>query len=82
LAKNSQEQENEIIRRFLMRVRVIQNKCGSVGMCVKTCPDIFRFQEGSKKATVVEEKVPPHLEQKCFKAAGLCPNKAVAVFFE
>jgi ferredoxin len=33
-----------------MRARVIQEKCGTVGMCVKTCPDLFRFQEGSKKA--------------------------------
>jgi ferredoxin len=80
LVKNGQE--NKFIRRFVMRVRVIQNKCGSVGMCVKTCPDIFRFQEGSKKATVIVDEVPPDLEQKCLKAADLCPNKAIVVLFE
>jgi ferredoxin len=64
-----------------MRARVIQSKCGTVGMCVKTCPDVFRFQEGSKKATVLLDKIPPHLEQKCLKAADLCPNKAIVVLF-
>ena len=65
-----------------MKVQVLQNKCGSVGMCVKTCPDLFRFQEGSKKAAVLLNKVPPKLEQKCLKAADLCPNKAIVVLFE
>ncbi len=65
-----------------MRVRVLQNKCGTVGMCVKTCPDLFRFQEGSKKATVLFDRVPPHLERKCLEAADLCPNKAIVVLFE
>jgi ferredoxin len=63
-----------------MRVRVIQNKCETVGICVKACPDIFRFQEGSKKATVIVDKVPSHLEQKCLKAVDLCPNRAIVVF--
>ena len=65
-----------------MRVSVIQNKCGTVGVCVKTCPDIFRFQEGSKKATVIVDKVPPQLEKRCLKAADLCPNKAIVVLFK
>ena len=65
-----------------MRARVIQNKCGTVGMCVKTCPDVFRFQEGSKKATVLVDPIPRHLEQDCLKAADLCPNKAIVVLFE
>jgi ferredoxin len=65
-----------------MRAIVIQNKCGSVGMCVKTCPYIFRFQEGSKKATVIVDEVPPQMEEMCLKAADLCPNKAIVVLFE
>jgi ferredoxin len=65
-----------------MRAMVIQNKCESVGMCVKTCPYVFRFQEGSKKATVIVDEVPPHLERKCLKAADLCPNNAIVVLFE
>lgn len=65
-----------------MRARVLQDKCGTVGMCVKTCPDVFRFREGSKKATVMVDEIPPHLEQKCLKAADLCPNKAIVVLFD
>ena len=65
-----------------MRARIIQEKCGGVGMCVKTCPDLFRFQEGSKKATVLFDNVPPHLEKECLKAADSCPNKAVIVSFD
>jgi ferredoxin len=65
-----------------MRARVIQSKCGTVGMCVKICPEIFRFQEGSKKATVMFDKIPLHLEKKCLKAADSCPNEAIVVLFE
>ena len=70
------------IKEFLMRVSVIQNKCGTAGMCVKTCPEVFRFQEGSKKAAVTIDEVPQHLEKKCLKAADSCPNKAIVVLFE
>ena len=37
-----------------MRVKVDQLKCGTIGICVKECPQVFRFQPGSKKATVKE----------------------------
>lgn len=62
-----------------MRARVLQEKCGGVGMCVKTCPDLFRFQEGSKKATVLMDIVPQSLEKQCLKAADSCPNKAIVI---
>jgi ferredoxin len=51
-------------------------------MCVKICPEIFRFQEGSKKATVMFEKIPLHLEKKCLKAADSCPNEAIVVLVD
>lgn len=59
---------NKPIGGFAMRVSVIHNKCETVGVCVKTCPDVFRFQEGSKKSTVIVDKVSSHLEQKCLEA--------------
>jgi ferredoxin len=65
-----------------MRAKVLQEKCGGVGMCVKICPDLFRFQEGSKKATTLLDNVPQELEKKCLKAADSCPNKAIVVLFE
>ena len=62
-----------------MHVRVMENKCGTAGMCVKICPEVFRFQEGSKKAEVIMDKVPPHLVSNCCKAVDSCPNKAIVV---
>ena len=65
-----------------MRARVLQEKCGGVGMCVKICPDLFRFQEGSKKAATLLDKVPQKFEKECRKAADSCPNKAIVVLYE
>jgi ferredoxin len=62
-----------------MRASVDQLKCLTVGECVKTCPDVFRFQEGSKKAAVMLDPIPPHLEEKVREAAARCPQKAVVI---
>ena len=63
-----------------MRVRIMQDMCGTAGMCVKICPEIFRFQEGSKKAEVLIDRVPPHLIESCRKALDSCPNRAIVMF--
>ena len=62
-----------------MKASVIQKMCGGVGMCVKRCPEVFRFQEGSKKATVTLVEIPQSLWDKCRQAADACPNKAVII---
>ena len=62
-----------------MKVEVDQRKCQTAGICVKECPDVFRFQEGSKRATVILEKIPARLEQMCRNAAKKCPNKAISI---
>jgi len=62
-----------------MKVEVDQMKCGTVGMCVKICPYVFRFQEGSKKATVIMDPVPEVYHEQCRKAARECPNGAVII---
>jgi ferredoxin len=62
-----------------MIAKVLQERCGGVGMCVKICPDLFRFQEGSKKATTLFDRVPIILQEKCLKAADSCPNKAIII---
>ena len=62
-----------------MQVRVMEDRCGTAGMCVKLCPEVFRFQEGSKKAEVIIDKVPPHLINSCCKAVESCPNNAIVV---
>ena len=63
-----------------MRIEVDQNKCGTIGICVKECPEVFRFQEGSKKAKVIVREVPPALEDKCCEVARKCPNQAILVY--
>ena len=62
-----------------MKVEVDQMKCGTVGLCVKECPEVFRFQEGSKKAAVIIGEIPPALQKKCRDAARKCPNAAITI---
>ncbi len=63
-----------------MLVRVLENKCGAGGTCAKICPELFRIKAGSRKAEVVMDRVPLHLEECCLKAVESCPNNAIAVF--
>ncbi len=62
-----------------MKAKVDQIKCGTVGKCVQICPEVFRFQEGSKKAAVIMEKIPESLRGKCCEAARACPNEAIEI---
>jgi ferredoxin len=63
----------------LMRATVDPNKCDVAGICVKVCPEVFRFHEGSKKAYVIRKEIPKDLEQKCLEAAKKCPTKAIII---
>jgi ferredoxin len=62
-----------------VRVTVDQTKCATIGICVKELPQVFRFQEGSKKATVLLDEIPPALQQKCRQVARECPNNAIVI---
>ena len=62
-----------------MKVEVDQLKCTTAGLCVKKCPDVFRFQEGSKRAEVLLDEIPPGLQQKCREALRACPNNAITI---
>lgn len=62
-----------------MKVEVDQIKCTGAGVCVMRLPGIFRFQEGSKKATVLVDKVPAELESDCVAVAAECPSQAILV---
>jgi ferredoxin len=44
-------------------------------------PQLFRFQEGSKHATVIRgpEAIPPELEPRIVEVAAKCPNGAIKV---
>jgi len=62
-----------------MKVEVDQVKCGTMGVCVKTCPEVFRFQEGSKKAIAISGDVPADHVEKCIRAARSCPKQAIII---
>lgn len=62
-----------------MRAHIDLSKCRTAGECVKTCPEVFRFLEGSKKAKVTRDPVPPGLVGKVCEAAALCPANAVVI---
>jgi len=62
-----------------VHIEVDQIKCQTAGLCVKACPEVFRFQEGSKKATVILKEIPYNLREKCLEAARKCPNEAISI---
>jgi ferredoxin len=63
----------------IMKVEVDQKKCMTAGICVKECPEVFRFQEGSKRATGMLDEIPQRLRAKCREAARKCPNDAITI---
>lgn len=64
----------------MMRTKVDQTKCKTVGECVKTCPEVFHFEPGSKKAASKVNKVPKVLEERVALAAGRCPEDAIVIW--
>jgi ferredoxin len=64
-----------------MKIEVDQMKCRTAGICVKRCPEVFRFQEGSKRATVLLDPIPARFEKKCMESARKCPNNAIMIYF-
>jgi len=62
-----------------MKVHVDQVLCETAGICVQRCPEVFRFQEGSKKATAIEGEVPKVLDERCFEVAAACPTGAIKI---
>jgi ferredoxin len=65
-----------------MRMIIDRIKCSTAGMCVKICPEVFRFQERSKKTTALFDNIPASLEKKCLEAVDLCPNKAIFIIMK
>lgn len=62
-----------------MKVEVDELKCETAGICVKECPEVFKFREGSKRATVVRDPVPASLERRCREIAERCPTGAIRI---
>lgn len=62
-----------------MKLKVDQLKCDITGACVIKYPQLFRFQEGSKKTEFMCERVPLHLESKCLDIIKICPVGAISI---
>jgi len=62
-----------------MKAQVDQLKCRTAGICGKLCPQVFRFQEGSKRAAVMMAHIPSEYWNACRKAASQCPNNAITI---
>jgi ferredoxin len=65
-----------------MKAEVDQVKCGTVGVCVKICPEVFRFHPGSKKVLCEAGEIPPLFRQRCAEAAEKCPNHSIVIVCE
>ena len=61
-----------------MKVFVDTNICGSTGLCVDTCPDIFELNEDSIAIVKIDE-VPIARQPDCREAADNCPTNAIII---
>jgi ferredoxin len=59
-----------------MKVK-IDDSCTACGLCVETCPEVFRM--GDTIAEVIVGQVPPQFEDAAQQAADECPVEAIAV---
>jgi ferredoxin len=59
-----------------MKVK-IEDTCTACGLCVDTCPDVFRM--GSDMAEVIADEVPAEFEEAVQQAADECPVEAIVV---
>ena len=55
----------------------IEDTCTACGLCVDTCPDVFRM--GDDIAEVIVSEVPAELEDSVQQAADECPAEAIIV---
>lgn len=62
-----------------MLIYIDQRKCQTIGICVRECPEIFRFQTGSKKAMITTKIIPEKYMKKCREIATKCPTGAIII---
>lgn len=60
-----------------MKARVDAETCIGCGLCVSTCPEVFKME--GDKAVVLVTPVPQKAEGTCKQAADDCPVTAIAV---
>lgn len=60
-----------------MKAKVDADLCIGCGLCVSTCPEVFKMEED--KAVVIGVSVPKGAEETCKKAAEDCPVTAIII---
>jgi len=60
-----------------MKAKVDPDICIGCGLCVTTCPEVYRMEDD--KAVVCVAVVPKGAEETCQKAADECPVTAITI---
>lgn len=60
-----------------MKVKIDGELCTGCGLCIDTCPEVFKM-DGSV-AKVIVEKVPEKIYNTCREAADNCPVEAISI---
>ncbi len=58
-----------------MKVKIDVNLCTGCGLCVDTCPEVFKLDDSV--AEVIVEEVPENVFNTCREAADNCPVEAI-----
>jgi len=60
-----------------MKVRIDPDLCIGCGLCVSTCPEVYKMEDD--KAVVYVTVVPKEAEETCRKAVDECPVTAIFI---
>jgi ferredoxin len=60
-----------------MKAKIDAELCTGCGLCVDTCPEVFKMDDSVAK--IIVEKVPENAWNTCREAADNCPVEAVLI---